>query len=411
MKRHESKRKPIVVKVGSAIAKIYQGKSGGYDLFTVAYYLNGHRKRDTFGKLADARAHGVEVATQIARGRLDMLTLTNSDRESYVMAIERLQPFGIPLHAAIEEYASAREQLNGEGLMGVVRDFNARRRLVEDRSVGDIVSELLAVKKRDGLSMRYLQTLRSHLNRFAASFVTNIGSVTAKLIDDWLTRQNLGPRARNNIRMSIVTLFHFAQARNYLPKGQLTEVEYVPRAKDRGGKIGIFSPKQMANLIDDASSDRALFYALGAFAGLRRAEIERLEWEDINFERSFVEVGKHKAKTATRRLVPIQPNLMQWLVPFRGRKGKLFKTRRDSDRAIAFAKERGIDWPDNGLRHSYGSYRLAATSDAARVALEMGNSVQKLMSNYRELADEHDAKAWFAISPRQPRNAVALPAG
>jgi integrase len=337
-----------------------------------------------------------------------MLTLSSADRESYVTAIERLRPFGIPLHAAVEEYATAREQLNGDGLMAVVRDFNTRRRQIAERTVRAVVDELLAAKIRDGLSIRYVQTLRSHLNRFAASFGTSIGSVTAGLIDEWLATKKVGPRARNNMRMSVVTLFHFAQARDYLPKGQPTEADYVARAKDRGGKVGIFKPKEMAKLIKAAPAEHALFYALGGFAGLRRAEIERLEWEDVNFERAFIEVGKHKAKTATRRLIPIQPNLMGWLASYRGRTGKLFTSRRDSDRAIAFAKEQGIDWPDNGLRHSYGTYRLAAIAEAARVSLEMGNSVQKLMSNYRELTDEHEAKAWFAISPRQPRNVVAL---
>src|SRR5437868_4616832 len=99
MKRHENRRKPIIIKVGSAAVKIYQGKSGEYDLFTVTYYLNGKRQRDAFGKLSDARARATEVATQIARGEADMLTLSSADRESYVTAIERLRPFGIPLHA------------------------------------------------------------------------------------------------------------------------------------------------------------------------------------------------------------------------------------------------------------------------------------------------------------------------
>jgi hypothetical protein len=99
-----------------------------------------------------------------------------------------------------------------------------------------VVDELLAAKERDGLSVRYVETLRSHLNRFADAFATNVGSVTAKLIEDWLARQNVGARARNNIRTSIVTLFHFAQSRDYLPKGQPTEVDYVPKAKDRGGR-------------------------------------------------------------------------------------------------------------------------------------------------------------------------------
>jgi len=57
----------------------------------------------------------------------------------------------------------------------------------------------------------------------------------------------------------------------------------------------------------------ALFLALGAFTGMRSSEILRLDWLDLNFERRFITVAPEKAKTASRRLVPILSNLMAWL--------------------------------------------------------------------------------------------------
>ncbi len=412
MNSHEKRngRKPTVVKVGNAMVKIYHGKSRGYDLFTVVHYVGGKRKRETFSKLTDAKERAHEVARAMLNGRLEVLELTKADREGHVHALQLLKPLGIPLHNAIEEYVALRSHLGNEALLSAVKEYVARRRHVTDKRLPEIVDELLAAKERDGLSGRYVETLRSHLRRFAGTFQTNIGSVTARLIEEWLTAQNLGPRGRNNIRTSIVTLFHFARARGYLPKGQPTEADDVPKAKDRGGKIGILTPKQLASLIKKATGDVRLYFALGAFTGIRSSEILKLDWNDINFERGHITVSPEKAKTATRRLVPIQPNLMQWLAPYRGRTGRLFRSRRDAAKAIAFAKEQGIDWPDNGLRHSYASYRLAAVSDTARVALEMGNSPQKLMINYRELADEHDAKAWFAITPKPIKNVVQIAA-
>ncbi len=407
MKRHE---KPVVVKTGSAIVKIYHGKikNGKYDLFTVAYYLAGKRQRKTFGNFADAKTAAQEIATKIAQGRAGVHELTGSDRDSYLVALNLLKPHGIPLHSAIEEYVAAHKHLDGESLLSAAKEYASRRRNAVDKSVRGVVDELLAAKQRDGLSKRYVDTLRSHLNRFANAFRTNIGSATAKLIEEWLAAQKLGPRGRNNIRTSIITLFHFARSRNYLPKGQPTEADDVPKAKDRGSKIGILTPKQLALLMKKAEGNTRLYFSLGAFTGLRSSEILRLDFSDINFERAHITVAAEKAKTATRRLVPIQPNLMQWLAPYRGLTGRLFNSRRDVDRAIAFAKEQGIDWPTNVLRHSYATFRLAAISDTARVALEMGNSPQKLMTNYRELADEHDAQAWFSIAPKHPKNVLAI---
>jgi len=45
--------------------------------------------------------------------------------------------------------------------------------------------------------------------------------------------------------------------------------------------------------------------------------IDSLRMARREFTRGHIEVGKDKAKTATRRLAPIQPNLMEWLAPYR----------------------------------------------------------------------------------------------
>jgi integrase len=270
-----------------------------------------------------------------------------------------------------------------------------------------IVDEFLEFKGRSGLSNRYIQALRSHLNRFANSFETNISNVVSKLIEDWLTGLQLSPRGRNNIRQSILTFFRFARARHYLPKGQDTEADDVPKLKERGGKIGILTPAQLELLLKKSRQDFQLYFALGAFTGMRTSEIMRLDWADVNFERGHIIIAAEKTKTATRRLVPIQPNLMQWLIPYRDRSGHIFGSKVDK-RAIAHAKSLGVEWPTNALRHSYATYRLAAVADAARTALELGNSPQKLFTNYREIADEHEAAAWFSISPKRPKNVVQL---
>jgi integrase len=392
-------RKPILVKAGNAAIKIYRGKSRGYDLFTVVHYAGGRRKRETFGDLDDAKERARQVARAIVSGRTAVLELTNVDREGYVGALELLRPLGIPLHSAVEEYVAARSHLDGESLLSAVKEHARRRHHVVDKRVPEIVEELLAAKQRDGLSERYIQTLRSHLNRFSSAFQTNIGSVSARFIEEWLAALKIGARARNNIRMSIITLFHFARARGHLPKNQPTEADEVAKAKDRGGKIGILTPKQLAKLLNIRDREAKLYFAIGAFTGLRSAELIRLEWSDVNFARGHIQVAKGKSKTATRRLVPIQPNLMRWLSPYRGRSGLVFASEHAASRSIAQAKDIIGEWPTNGLRHSYATYRLAQCQDASRVALEMGNSPQMLFRNYRELADEQEARSWFSIVP------------
>ena len=66
-------------------------------------------------------------------------------------------------------------------------------------------------------------------------------------------------------------------------------------------------------------------------------------------------------------------------------------------------------WKRNGLRHSFCSYRLAITQDAAKTSLEAGNSPQMIFRHYRELTTEDEAKEWFGIlPPKQAENVVPL---
>ena len=58
-------------------------------------------------------------------------------------------------------------------------------------------------------------------------------------------------------------------------------------------------------------------------------------------------------------------------------------------------------WPNNGLRHSFASYRLAMTHDAPRVASELGHtSPQMLYSTYRELVLPEEAQRYWMIEPQ-----------
>jgi len=304
----------------------------------------------------------------------------------------------ILLHRALEEYLAGRRWQN-DGAISPPCSLRIDERAPR-KNIAEIVHDLLCAKEQDGLSVRYIQTIRSHLTRFAGAFELDIASITAPQIEQWLRAQKIGPRARNNIRGSVLTLFHFAQKLGYLRKREPTEADEVAKAKERGGKIGILKPEELVRILAAAPPRQVqLFLVLGAFTGMRSSEILRLEWRDLNLERGFISVAPEKAKTATRRLVPILPNLMAWLTSHRGPNESLFQSRRDADRAIAFAKAHAVEWPNNALRHSYATYRLAITSNAARVALEMGTSSQKLMRNYRELADQKEAGTWFSISP------------
>ena len=152
----------------------------------------------------------------------------------------------------------------------------------------------------------------------------------------------------------------------------------------------------MAKLLAAASSEELALLAIGGFAGLRMAEIKRLEWKAVDLERRIIMLRADQAKTASRRIVPISDNLAAWIEPL-PREGKVVG--KIAPELTKLAEKLGMEWPRNALRHSYISYRLAVVKDAAQVALEAGNSPDIIFKHYRELVTEQEANEWFSIMP------------
>src|SRR5262249_24340133 len=148
-----------------------------------------------------------------------------------------------------------------------------RRKKIIEKRVGEVVQELLTAKEAAGLSDRYIETLRTYLLRFAASFQTNIGSVNTEAIVRWLDSLNLGPRSRNNVRQAVVNLFNFARRRGYLPKGETTEAADVETVRDHDGEIAILTPNELSKLLKKSKPIYQLYFALAAFTGIRSAEL------------------------------------------------------------------------------------------------------------------------------------------
>jgi integrase len=306
------------------------------------------------------------------------------DQSFYVMAVEcadTLASFGKDLRDATEHYVRHLETSN------------------RSRHVEDVLSDFLVTKERDGKGQRYLGELRSRLGKFVSDFggklLSDIGSVE---IDDWLRGLPVAPLTRNHFRRNLGTFFAYAVARQYCASNPVPQTS---KAVVKSSPIAVLTPDQTQRLLDCAHPSIRPMLAIGAFAGLRPAEIARLDWREVNLDRSYIEVTAAKSKTASRRLVKILPNLKEWLVAAQRRVGPVTpaNTRKlvDAARIQAGFEE----WPSNALRHGFASYHLGAFSDAAALALEMGHTTTAMLfSHYREVVTQENAERYWRIIPR-----------
>ena len=440
---------PIKVKRGHTVVKIYETPSRGCLAYTVVSYIGTKRQRKTFASLDLAMTEAETVANKLSAGELDVLTLTSDNRLSYVRAIESLRPTGVSLEMAALQFAEAFGVLHGRSLLEAARYYAKHHpHGMERKTVPAVVAELLAAKEGDRMSEVYVKDLRGRLRRFAERFPHALIDVTSGDIEDFLrslraldnkgkgpvvnTGAMLSGKSRNNYRRAIGTLFHFAETRGYLPRG-LAQVESVALAKEEDTDIEIFRPGELTRVLELAAPALVPFITIGAFAGLRHAEIQRLDWAEVGLESGYIEIKASKAKTASRRLVPISENLRRWLAPLRQAEGPVCEYVNMSKQLLWLAEEvntamqadnppGAFVWKHNALRHSFISYRVAQIQKVDQVALEAGNSPRMVFSNYRELVRPVDAEKWFGITPEtvaeakkaretdgNPGNIVALP--
>lgn len=394
---------PHEVKRGSAVVTVRPYDNNGSQHFLVTWNALGARKRESRATFEKAKARAEEIATSITNGNMAVLSLNGADRDSYVHAQRKLGPLGIPLHAAIDEFVEARILADGRSLIEVAKDYRQRNlRPLKKETIAKLVEDCLAQKKTDGLSTRYIGQLRSDLTRFGKAFSKPIAEITTEELDEWIRSVGSAPRTRNNFRTSLNTFFAYCRRNGYLSKHLPTEAEGVGRVKVRDHRIRVLTPKEMTKLLKKATKEMIPFIAIGGFAGLRSAEIQRLNWADIMLERGWIEVRPENAKTATRRLVPISDNLKAWLQPLAG-SGPVLKWREIWRDVIALAKKLKIRWEQNILRHSAISYRVASTNDVNRIALESGNTPAIIFKHYRELVMPEDSEAWWSIMPKKEK--------
>jgi integrase len=412
------------IKRGSAVVKIYRDAKPTGTYYRVVYHLGGKRVRRNFNELEQAEKEAEVQASQLSRGDIDAMQLTGRDRLAYGRAVEAIKEFDTPLDAAAIEYGQARKLLNGVSLVDAARFYIRHHDSgITRKAVVAAVDEMIAAKKANGVSELYLTDLRYRLGAFKEAFRCNVNALVPNDVAQFFAGLKLSPRSFNNFLRALRTFFAYAQKQGWLSK-EADLLARVDKRKEKSAPVEIFTSAELTELLQHASADLAPCLALGAFAGLRSEEILRLEWADIDRRPGFIEIAADKAKTATRRLVPISNNLALWLALAPRTEGRVwrlskpwfFESIRDTVVAINGTRQEAngpkfapFTWKQNALRHSFISHRLAEIQDVNRVALEAGNSPQMLFRHYRELVTPGQAASWFAISPNAPANVVRLP--
>jgi len=271
------------------------------------------------------------------------------------------------------------------------------RRQAASVPIEEAIRQLLESKKAAGRAESYLCLLELNLRKLSEHFKGRvISSITTTDVERFLAGLSVRPYTWNTIRQNAITLWRFAIRAKFAQENVAKDTE---RAKIIDEAPGILKSEQAPALLTKSANDLLAFHAISLFAGLRASELKSLDWRDVDIAGGFIHVGAKISKTRSRRLVPILENLHAWLKPIAKPSGPVVGSNLRK-RHLAARLRAGIkNWPDNCMRHSFVSYRLAATGNAAQTALESGHDQSVLFAHYRELVKPKDAERFFAIMP------------
>lgn len=240
--------------------------------------------------------------------------------------------------------------------------------------------------------------IENRLNRFL-DFVgdQNVQSVSADQIKAFLATIT-HPTTRNDYRKEIVLLWNYCRSKKWVSDSIVFKTD-VPTAEEPEKTRKILTVEEAKNLMAaSVDEDIRALNAMVLFGGVRVEEVEKLDWNAVNFKTGHIEISVAVSKVSSERFCPILPNLKKWLLPISKPSGRIVsRTLLHAQRKV-WKKADLYPWTPDAHRHSFISYRRRIIGDV-QTALDAGTSETVIKKHYKRPVTPKDANLYFAIVP------------
>lgn len=266
-----------------------------------------------------------------------------------------------------------------------------------------VIEECIRSKQAANLRPCYVRELKRYFRKFAMGREKEtIRSVNFAHIEQWLNATAPHPATRMTGISRLSALFTFAWRSGYIAENPVDRVQR-PRLDRKPPRI--LTPDESQALIAATASrapELTAFIGLGMFAGIRPAELQRLDWQHVDLGRGLVRIDAAASKIRQRRIVRLEPAAIAHLNRAPVKAGPITPKQLRRRRWRIEAVMGWFGWPHDLLRHTAASYLLALHGDAGRVAMTLGNSAGVLLRHYHELVSPEDCARFWACQPAAP---------
>jgi integrase len=357
-------------------------KRANGQVFEIAVMVSGKRIRERFKTSESAEERAEAIRNSYREEGKAAFTLPPDLRAEAAKCSGLLKPHGVTITDAVQHY-----------MKHVIAYRTAP-------TVSEIVGKLLADTLASGRRARTVKDLRGRLDRFARTFGDRqLSSITLPELKAWVDDPTLSARSRVNYATKASQLYNFAIRHGW---ADTNLVERITRPSIEDKAVEVFTVDEVNRLLTHAETFGLLpFVCIGLFAGLRSAELQRLDWSAVKLGERCIIVGSEVAKKRSRRVVEINETLAAWLALCARPAGRVVNVSEDhlGYTLKQLAKTAGVKWKHNGLRHCFGSFHLALHGEATKTAFQMGNSATILHNYYKGLVTNGDVQRYWSLRP------------
>jgi integrase/recombinase XerD len=266
----------------------------------------------------------------------------------------------------------------------------------------EVITQFNAAQKRRGLLPSTIERREADL----AKFVLWLGPVsildaTASDIEAFLDNRRWAAATAYAFISHLHAFYTWAVRQHLLERDPSADID---RPKLRPGLPRPIADEDLAYLVGQASVEMRAWLLLGAFQGLRCAEIAGLQRRDVAEAEGYLRI---MGKGRKERIVPLHPLVATSLrlLPM-PRKGHLFvrdngtpiTPTRVSQRIAEFMRSMSVDATAHQLRHWFGTRAYRECQDLLAVAGLMGHSNTAMTARYAQFSNAVAEAAVKALS-------------
>jgi integrase len=311
-----------------------------------------------------------------------------------------------PLEMA--EFLAVKERLRASGTsILAATEFFMQQGLKVTRPLrmSELVEDFIWSRIELGRDGRTIETYKHVLRSLARVWPLKLAhELKREEVRDWLRGTGWSASTQNKAVGHVRGLYKWAISNKHASDDPCAGVERAPVTTE---EIEDLTLKECeALLMTGLRVPRFMpFLVLGLFCGMRRSELQRLRFEELDLDEGTAIAAAKKVKTRQRRVVDISAQMMAWIsaagwTPEMMQEGPVAPSNL-KELWPKFWKLAGLKrWPHNGLRHTFASMHYAMHQDEGALQAILGQrSKDVLHSNYRALKTKREASTFWKLMP------------